>query len=750
VAIVVNKYLKAEIEDNLNIYLQDLKNEGYEPILKEWDLENDPAPPALKAYLRGLYLEEGSLQGAVFIGDLPIPIMKVKPGFDKSWVVATTDGYIAERYYMDLVGKEWTDEDGDYKLDQPDYESQWNALGNYTPEMLKRIIEDEDLDPIPEIWTSRIITSSLTGLFKRSEGKLVNAYLKKNHAYRTNDTLFQKQNLLYSIPKVLAEDNAFSNLNIKEAERVLSDNYTLEKPVPAPTTINEFFEPLRAKSYEMVSWLRHGMKTYIDLGVEELTSEILANTSVDILTAFVFPASCWIGHYIEPAYFSGSYLFNEKIFALGMPTSTLPLYGFPQISMISKFTSGNNLGLAFKKVIEIPDFERYPLSNRSFYHTLRITSSNSRYILGDGTIKLQLNKSITNEEPDKKENSIYNYIKEKKNAATEFDTIENINSFFEIAFNQQDNEMLEILIKKGANITAQDKDGNTLLHLAATNGAEDIIGLLIVSGLDVRAQNKFGQTPWDIAKGNNSDKSILNAAVKRAAIECKAIGCEEIEQIKFIIKNGGDVNSKAPANERRSIYQQQQQQTPLHIATELDNTEVVKFLIDNGANVNTKDNSGTTPLNNAIKNGNIEIVKLLIDNNSDINTKDYNKETPLHYAIKNGNVEIIKLLIDNNSDINAKNYTDRTPLHYAAQRDNIEMVKFLVSNGADVNARDKESTTPLHYAAQHDNIEIVKFLVDNGADVNARDIYNQNSWDIARDYENQKIMEILEKAGADT
>src|SRR5437016_10570400 len=76
IAVVVNKFLKGEIEVNLNIYLQDLRNEGYDPILIPWSLEENPTPKALKEELVKLYKEEKSLQGAVMIGDVPVPVLK--------------------------------------------------------------------------------------------------------------------------------------------------------------------------------------------------------------------------------------------------------------------------------------------------------------------------------------------------------------------------------------------------------------------------------------------------------------------------------------------------------------------------------------------------------------------------------------------------------------------------------------------------------------------------------------------------
>lgn len=680
IAVVVNKYLKQEIDDNLSIYLQDLRDEGYEPVLKEWDLENNPAPKALKVYLKGLYLGEGSLQGAVFIGDLPIPIMEANPilkegiGGDTS-LIRISDGYIAERYYMDLVGKEWIENAKNYTFEEPDYESYWESflktVEYYTPEALKQMIGQEGLYPMPEIWTSRIVTSTLTALFKKSEGELVNAYLEKNHAYRTGQVVFQKQTLLYSLPQVMKFDRAFSENRFIEPRRILSKNYELKEPIPAPATIDEFFKLLSAGSYEVLFWGRHGLKTYINLGSGDLRSSILASTPVNVRTAFVFPASCWIGHYVEPSYFAGSYLFNERYYVIGMPTATLPSYGGQEVSAMSNFVEGGNLGLAFKKAIEIPDIS---LAYPDIKHlSSKIASSNSRFILGDGTLRLQSKGLIVHEinSPQKyltekypySEEFLYDYVKLKGKDAEELADVETVNLFFKTAFEKNDYKMFNTLIDKGANIRATDQEGNTLLHLAAAEKKDrNIIDLLVKSGLDMRTENAHGKTPWDIAKENGNDIAMFDAVIKNGTIE----------QIKFLIEDGADVNSKNQDNNN---------DTPLHIAAGRGDIEIIKILLENGADVNAASADGSTPL---ILSHGPEALKLLIENGADVNAKNGFGNTRLHLAAHYGKTELMRILIENGADVNVKNNLGQTPWDMTTEGVvNAEALELLKNAGAE-------------------------------------------------------------------
>ncbi len=602
------------------------------------------------------------------------PVLKENTHGD-TYSLQVSDGYIAEKYYMDLVGQEWTDTNEDYKFDRPDpksyWDALWEALGYYTPGILKRAIVQEDWVPIPEIWTSRIFTSTLTGLFKKSEGQLVNAYLEKNHAYRTGQIVFPNQTLLYSLPAVMKDDNAFSNARFIKARNILSSNSTLKEPNPPPAQVDEFFKPLKNESYEILFWGRHGMKTSISLGSQSLTSDMLANTPIAIATAFVFPISCLIGHYTQPGYFSGSYIFNERFIAFGMPTATLPTYGNVAVSIMSEFVDGVNLGTAFKRATEIPDFN-FILSINFKYFASLVASWNSRFILGDGTLKLQSNKlgpnqttlpqQYINEKYTYDEERLYNYMKDSGKRATEFDKIEVINQLFKTAFARDDYWMINTLKQKGADITIQDQEGNTLLHLAAAEKKDNrITELLLKEGLDIKTENKLGKTSWDIAKEHGNDIALFDTVIESGTVE----------QVEYLIENGANVNGK---------NKDHHDDTPLHTAAIRGDTEIIRTLLKNGADINARSSDGSTPFRVS---ANGETVKLLLENGADINAKDDEGFSKLHMAVSDEDIETIKILIQYGADVNSKNKRGATPLDLAGYRNNPEALELLKNAGAE-------------------------------------------------------------------
>jgi ankyrin repeat protein len=72
--------------------------------------------------------------------------------------------------------------------------------------------------------------------------------------------------------------------------------------------------------------------------------------------------------------------------------------------------------------------------------------------------------------------------------------------------------------------------------------------------------------------------------------------------------------------------------SPLHIATRNNSTDVVKTLLDFGADPNAVNDKGFTALDEAIQNKNPETVKFLIESGAKVNVTDKNMDTPLMLA----------------------------------------------------------------------------------------------------------------------
>ena len=79
-------------------------------------------------------------------------------------------------------------------------------------------------------------------------------------------------------------------------------------------------------------------------------------------------------------------------------------------------------------------------------------------------------------------------------------------------------KMIENLIKFGADVNAENEDGNTALMTAATlNNDPEVMNVLINAGADVNAKAIYGTTALMCAAINNSNPEVVKALINAGA-----------------------------------------------------------------------------------------------------------------------------------------------------------------------------------------------------------------------------------------
>ena len=69
-------------------------------------------------------------------------------------------------------------------------------------------------------------------------------------------------------------------------------------------------------------------------------------------------------------------------------------------------------------------------------------------------------------------------------------------------------EIVELLLKRGADVSMANKNGNTALIFASSWGHEEIVELLLKNGADVNAKNSEGNTALMCAMMSNHEKVV--------------------------------------------------------------------------------------------------------------------------------------------------------------------------------------------------------------------------------------------------
>ncbi|XP_044726613.1 serine/threonine-protein phosphatase 6 regulatory ankyrin repeat subunit B-like isoform X3 [Chrysoperla carnea] len=179
-----------------------------------------------------------------------------------------------------------------------------------------------------------------------------------------------------------------------------------------------------------------------------------------------------------------------------------------------------------------------------------------------------------------------------------------------VSARSRDVEICKMLLNKGADVDAKEKNGSTALHIATEEGSNEIVKLLLERGAKVDSKNKCNITP-------------LYLSAQR----------DHQEIIETLLKFGADINS-------RNKYGR----TALHIASFKEHVKVVTTLLEYGCDINSRDWVGKTALHIASHLGHNEVVTTLLEYGSDINIMTKKNLTPLDYAIETTTAETIEIL----------------------------------------------------------------------------------------------------------
>src|ERR1700733_4189431 len=343
---------------------------------------------------------------------------------------------------------------------------------------------------------------------------------------------------------------------------------------------------------------------------------------------------------------------------------------------------------------------------------------------------------------------------------------------------------IERLLKRGADVNAQQADGATALQWAAYRGDAKLAELLLKAGANPGLPNLDGTTPLWLAAARG-DSAVIQA----------------------LLKGGADANEQLPLGRR-----------PLMLAARSGNTDAVQALLEHGADVNAGETErGTTALMQAADQGHADVLKELIQHGANVAAVSKpvmrdgrtaalgNSEDPRRAVrqqaigalceAKTPDLQQVRIQREMLFGASAKNTPDAdlckgiqrrglgfvtvagaggihgagagaggeategaegapvadasgnpvpaspargrrpparepdggalTALVYAARTGRIDAARALLEGGADVNQTTRYGWSPLLAATQNSNYQMAKFLIERGANVN---LANKGGW----------------------
>ena len=191
---------------------------------------------------------------------------------------------------------------------------------------------------------------------------------------------------------------------------------------------------------------------------------------------------------------------------------------------------------------------------------------------------------------------------------------------------------LIVKLKANPNAMVVSSTGDSALHIAIENNYSDIALYLLKKGANVNAQNLLGLTPLAVAIQQNN-----------------------LELAQILLKSKAEVNTKANFG---SVFMQCQGKTGwpvlydnrlkhlnwredngkhdyiIHAVVLQNNIEALQLLLQYKADVNVKGIADETPLHWAAYTGNKEIIALLKKRGADLNAVDKEGNLPLAYCVE--------------------------------------------------------------------------------------------------------------------
>jgi len=277
-------------------------------------------------------------------------------------------------------------------------------------------------------------------------------------------------------------------------------------------------------------------------------------------------------------------------------------------------------------------------------------------------------------------------------------------------------EIVEFLMKNGAEYSLVDSEGRTPLH-HAVQGSSRCLPLLLERDVDIDLGDLHGLAAWHLAASKHN-LHALNS-LSEAAKDSRKLNCLK-------------------ANDGR---------TPLHCAAHSGSRDTIAFFKDHGDGDGVRDSTfdGFTALHYAIEADSVEAVQYLIENGADTQALTIDGSTTLHYALQRHDdpavFKIVELLLGQGVDPCKARGDGMTPIHvlmrnahtaYAmndATRELDFLLNKLAQHASSLDSTDTEGLTALHHVCQVHNVDslwnwrlvALQTLLENGADPSVED-----------------------------
>ena len=179
-----------------------------------------------------------------------------------------------------------------------------------------------------------------------------------------------------------------------------------------------------------------------------------------------------------------------------------------------------------------------------------------------------------------------------------------------LAARRKDANLAKVLIEAGAQVDAQNKEGQTVLHLASIMGDDNMVRVLFMARANANLQD-------------NEDRAPIHLAAER--------GYSTI--VEFLVEKF-----------KASIYERTRDgSTLMHIAAVNGHPETAMILFERGVPLLMPNKFGARGIHTAAREGHVSVIDKLIKNGEAVDSKTGDGKTALHLAVE---VKLICICVD--------------------------------------------------------------------------------------------------------
>lgn len=264
-----------------------------------------------------------------------------------------------------------------------------------------------------------------------------------------------------------------------------------------------------------------------------------------------------------------------------------------------------------------------------------------------------------------------------------------------------DLDLVETLLRRGANPNARDSEGVNALCRAIRCGETAIARRLFEAG---------ARLPDD---------------AKQAADElARAVVFDDAELIEMLLARGVRIDQRSNEFDGAS---------PLHLGAEAGKLASIAALLRAKADIDARDDHGFTPLARAVLLAREEAIDLLLARGADAASIDAFGRTTLHLAAAVGQLDSVEMLLAAGVDPAGTDALGWTALHAAAAHGRCDVIAALARtmDRPALDCRTARGATALHLAARRGDDDCVQALLAVGLDPGLRDLDGRTARDLS-------------------